>query len=115
MGKIDIAGGWEDDPQNDYEVNFREGPRFLEPVEQNVPITRIKIVECIATTLEIKLVPGPYATFGYPRWRCPVDCIKRPGGSGGEVRVELGNAPKRWGRNEVIHGVVRCRRVEDNT
>ena len=77
-------------------------------------MSKSRIVECIATALEVELIPGPYAVSGHPMWRCPVDCVKRPSGSGGEVRVELGNAPRRWGDNRVIHGVVRCKLIEDN-
>ncbi|MEK7527932.1 MAG: hypothetical protein AAB574_02870 [Patescibacteria group bacterium] len=72
-------------------------------------------VECIATTVEIILIAGPNSVPGHPLWRCPVDCVKRPGGHGGQVRVRLGNAPKKWGNHEAIHGVVGCSRIEGSS
>jgi len=72
-------------------------------------------VECISTAVEITLIAGPNSVPGHPLWRCPVDCVRRPGGRDGQVRVKLGNARKRWGDNEVIHGIVSCRGIEDSS
>lgn len=45
-------------------------------------------------------------------WLCETDCVYRPGGRGGEVKVNLGEGPTFWGERRVVFGVRKCRRVE---
>ncbi len=46
-------------------------------------------------------------------WICRVNCVFRPGGSEGEVRVYLGEGIKQWGKRDKVIGVRKCRRVEE--
>ena len=73
--------------------------------------------ECLKSSLKIDLFKGEGSFPQHPIWVCPLGetCITRPGGKGGEVRVILGRAEKKWGDHKKIFGVVGCRRVEETT
>lgn len=73
--------------------------------------------ECLKSSLKIDLIKGKESVYQHPVWVCPLGdtCIARPSGKGGEVRVFLGRAEKKWGDHKKIFGVVGCIRVEEKT
>ena len=68
-------------------------------------------VECFKVSILVTLQRGQTATFEHPRWRCPIEnCVMRPKGKGGDVRVDIRKRKKKWGSKEKVDGIVACHR-----